>query len=251
MRQREIIFALILALIIFSSCTSRSPTIAHVHIGHALTGWVDTPDKQGFIVVAEKKAQKAFSFADKATGSTRDIKKIKINIDQAVQQTNSRSDPAAGPAGYGVRQALIGAINHIIFSATSDDASQNIRSFAPVFKNNAMVVIDRCDLITALGDEINALSSLDDATVLAAEILTLTRANLDGDDFNGDGVVGSDPSEYGLAQLRRDIEAMLDREDPPYTTVDTWYLFNLIRLPSGKWGYRQGSGSGRYGSTYD
>ena len=28
---------------------------------------------------------------------------------------------------------------------------------------------------------------------------------------------------------------MIGREKPPYVTVDQWYLFNLVRLPNGKW----------------
>ncbi len=65
----------------------------------------------------------------------------------------------------------------------------------------------------------------------------------------GDGVIGSSPGEYGLKQLRADLWTMIDREDPPYTTVDSWYLFNLVRLPSGEWILRKLSGkpSGRAG----
>ena len=67
------------------------------------------------------------------------------------------------------------------------------------------------------------------------EIAKLAQANLTGDDANSDGVVGSVPSEYGLLQLRKELEAMIGREKPPYVTVDQWYLFNLVRLPNGRW----------------
>ena len=63
MRPKGIICALILVLVTLSSCTTRPPTIAHVHIGHALTGWVETPDSKGFFVVAEKNAQIAYRSA--------------------------------------------------------------------------------------------------------------------------------------------------------------------------------------------
>ena len=67
--------------------------------------------------------------------------------------------------------------------------------------------------------------------------------------------------EYGLMQLRRDIESMIAREDPPYATVTSWYLFNLIRLPDGSWIFRKrhttsaaddpyGSGGGGGGGGY-
>jgi hypothetical protein len=36
-------------------------------------------------------------------------------------------------------------------------------------------------------------------------------------------------------QLRKELDAMIARENPPYVTVDQWYLFNLVRLPNGRW----------------
>ena len=47
--------------------------------------------------------------------------------------------------------------------------------------------------------------------------------------------MGSAPSEYGLLQLRKELEAMIARENPRYVTVPQWYLFNLVRLPNGRW----------------
>jgi len=38
-----------------------------------------------------------------------------------------------------------------------------------------------------------------------------------------------------LLQLRKELEGIIAREKPPYVTVDQWYLFNLVRLPNGKW----------------
>ena len=66
--------------------------------------------------------------------------------------------------------------------------------------------------------------------------MKLTReANLEGEDTDHDGKVGSTPAEFGMAQLRQEFDAMIARESPPYRTVDQWYLFNLVRLPSGRW----------------
>jgi hypothetical protein len=42
---------------------------------------------------------------------------------------------------------------------------------------------------------------------------------------------------------------MIDREGPDYSTVDTWYLFNLIRLPSGEWIFKKRSSLGGYGGS--
>lgn len=235
----------LMALIICGGCAHKAPTIAHVHVGHALTGWHSTPGKEGFFVVAENQAKKALEAAQNANGHDDDIVALKADIGLAVQATNPKPKSGDAKPNYGVKQALNGAINHIGFAGDSDDASENVRVSAEAFTRNAAVVLDRCDLLTALAGDIASASSLEEATVLAQEVLNLSRANIYGEDANGDGVVGTSADEYGLKQLRRDLDAMVSREDPPYRTVDSWYLFNLVRLPTGDWVFREkGSGAG-------
>ncbi len=239
MQIRYIVAMITAAILISTGCSSQMPTIAHAHIGHTLTGWVDTPGKTGLFVAAEKLARTAMDTAESATKQPMDPDRIKQSIHKAVQASNSAKGPDEEGGQYGVKQALANAIDHVTYAATSDDATDNIRQFAGKFQQTAGDVLDRCDLIAALGSDIQGSQSTEEIVLLTREIANLTRANLFGEDSNGDGRIGSAPGEYGLRQLRDQIEQMLEREDPPYTTVKSWYLFNMIRLPSGKWIFRQ------------
>ena len=102
------------------------------------------------------------------------------------------------------------------------------------------VVIERCDLIGLLNKDIQASTSEKEAFLLVGEIAKLAQANISGDDSNGDGVVGNSSAVRvrRLLQLRKELEAMIARERPPYVTVDQWYLFNLVKLPNGEVGVR-------------
>ncbi len=242
------------ALLAAGGCaTQRPPTIAHTHIGHALTGWVDTPHQEGLLVAAEDSAHAAVKAAEQAVANGDDLGQIKARVGDAVKATDPTdefADPQESMAPYGVRNALVGVVNHLSYAAASADASANVKAGAEQFGRDATGVLDRCALISALGRDILSLQSRDDALALSGELLRLTRANVSGDDSDHDGVVGSTPEEYGLKQLRDEIEAMIKREDPPYRTVDSWYLFNLVRLPSGEWIFRRlfpGSSGGGYG----
>src|SRR3569833_2945340 len=53
-----------------SGCVSRAPTIAHVHIGHAITGVHVTPNKEGYMVTAERRGAHTVDLAHRAVGST-------------------------------------------------------------------------------------------------------------------------------------------------------------------------------------
>jgi len=222
------LLAIAWVLPIAAGCVSRrAPTVAHVHIGHAITGVHVTPNKEGYLVSAERRAQETLDYTTKAAAA-HDLTEIKREIALASQATNADDT-------FGVKESMVMAVNHITFAATSDDATLNVQKAAPVFAADSARVIERCDLIALFNKDIQASNSEKEAALLVGEIAKLAQANISGDDSNGDGVVGSVPSEYGLLQLRKELEAMIARERPPYVTVDQWYLFNLVKLPNGKW----------------
>src|SRR6516162_8526289 len=97
-----------------AGCISRPPTIAHVHIGHAVTGVHVTPNHEGYMVMAQRRAQETVGWAEKAAAS-HDLQEIKKDVAAAVEATGSVDN-------FGLREALIMAVNHITFAASSDDA---------------------------------------------------------------------------------------------------------------------------------
>jgi hypothetical protein len=210
-----------------AGCVSRPPTIAHVHIGHAITGVHVTPNQEGYLVTAERRGKETIDLVQHA-GASKDLAQMKQDVAAAMKATDSEND-------FGLKQAIVMAANHISFAATSDDASINVQRAAPVFAADITRVVERCDLITLLGKDVQASTSVKEASVSIAELGKLAQANVSGDDANGDGKVGSVPAEYGLVELRVELQAMIDRESPAYVTVPQWFLFNLVRLPNGKW----------------
>jgi hypothetical protein len=67
---------LVLVVLVVSGCAHKAPTIAHLHVGHALTGWFNTPEKAGFFVVAENQAEKALDAAQITTARVDDIEAL-------------------------------------------------------------------------------------------------------------------------------------------------------------------------------
>lgn len=210
-----------------SGCVTRPPTIAHVHLGHALTGVHVTPNREGYLLVAAEQARQARKAAQQARDSA-ELEEVKANIAAAVQSTTSTD-------GFALKQSVVLAANHVSFAAASADATINVQQSAPVFAKEIARVVERCELVGLLGQDVAASQSKDEAKVFVEEIVKLTKANAEGEDVDGDGRIGGAPPEYGIAQLRRQFDAMIARENPPYRTVDQWYLFNLVRLPNGRW----------------
>jgi hypothetical protein len=214
-------------LVAATGCVSRPPTIAHVHIGHAVTGVHVTPGQKGYFQQVEERAREVDELA-RAASTSQDLGGIKDSVASAVMATESKEQ-------FGLKHALVMSANHITFAATSPDASLNLQQSAPVFAKDIVRIVERCDLISLLGKDVAASASVSEATVLAGEIQKLAAANLEGDDADGDGKKGGAPAEYGITQLREQLDALVARENPPYRTVDQWYLFNLVKLPNGRW----------------
>jgi hypothetical protein len=186
-----------------------------------------TPGQKGYFQEAEERAREVAEKARAAT-TNQDLAGIKNSAASIVEATQSKEQ-------FGLKHALVMAANHITFAATSPDASQNLQQSAPVFAKDITRVVERCELIALLGKDVAASATVPEATVLAGEISKLAVANLDGEDNDGDGKVGGNPAEYGIVQLRAELDALVARENPPYRTVDQWYLFNLVKLPNGVW----------------
>jgi hypothetical protein len=225
MTARTFLAAILLAAA--AGCVSRPPTIAHVHIGHAVTGVHVTPSQKGYFTQAEDRAREIAQLARTAAAS-QDLAEIQGQVASIVVATESKEE-------FGLKHALLMSANHITFAATSPDASLNLQQSAPEFAKDIAPVVERCELIALLGKDVAASTAVPEASLLAVEIGKLAAANLGGVDTDGDGKLGTTPAEYGVSQLRTRLDAMVARENPPYRTVDQWYLFNLVKLPNGRW----------------
>jgi hypothetical protein len=216
----------------------KIPTIAHAHIGHAITSWRTTPDKKGLFQVAEQEANIAYAHAGYAVQKLDDLSLIKLHTGHAMHAVDPNSLKKGPGLGFGLKRDVSESVDHISYAADSDDASEHVRSFAKQFAASAAAVLQRCDLILALGKDIRQTSSTQEAAALAEEVLKISRAILEGMDSDGNGVVPSSPDEYGLKQLRAQITDMTNREVPSYQPVSRRYLLGLVRLANGKWAYR-------------
>ncbi len=215
-----------------TACTSTTPTIAHTHVGHAITGAHDTPQKDGYFVVAEQRAAEALKLAEAATAPNQSSAQIAEQLSLVNKEVNLRSD-------FPLASALKEAASHIAFAADSEDSSDNVKRSSRAFSEAIEGVVARANLINLYSQDARISTSEEETKQLASEIYKLSQANITGQDIDGDGVIGNQVSEYGMRQLRRDLDALVNREDPAYTTVDRWYLFNLVRLPSGDWLFRK------------
>ncbi|WP_299872929.1 hypothetical protein [uncultured Cocleimonas sp.] len=209
-----------------SVITKKSPPISHVHVGHTLTSWIATPGKKGLLTTAEQESQIVVNNASKAKISTSLAQKKKY-MSNALHAVDPKIQSTGSGKGYGLVRAVTESIAHLQYAATSDDASVNLRKTVPTIVNKARQIASSSNQLKVFGQAAVNASSINEFTALNNEFLKTAKQ------INGDG----SSSTYNLKQFKKEILAMVSKEKPAYTTVDSYYLLNLIRLPNGKWAF--------------
>ena len=77
-----------LSTITLGACAHQAPTVAHIHVGHAITGAHDTPGKVGYFTVAEQHARNALAAADLAVSSSNNLEQVKQGVATVNDITN-------------------------------------------------------------------------------------------------------------------------------------------------------------------
>lgn len=231
--RMSLIVTTTIAVLSLAACAALTlkdtPSIAHVHIGHAITGLKGAPKNRGLLVAAEQFSVSASNNSEQLLQAVNDgdikqskkyLKKIAKDVDPSYFDNKSRK--------YGLRRATAEATTHLALAGKVNDATDNVRRTVLETNTKAQEIIDRIDELTGYIEAGLQADNIPELEIISEEINLLMKT------IAGD----SEQTSYGLHNFRADIEAMVAREDPDYETVDRYYLFSLIKLPGGEWGFK-------------
>jgi hypothetical protein len=220
-----------------TGCAHHQPLISHAHVGHCLTQWHDTPDNRGLFDVAKAELATARTQADAALEAGLSVSAKSEHLDNVVHALNPDLQPLGPGLDYGAIRALDGAIEHLEYAATSDDASANIVSSVAQLSQTGVAIVERLRQAAEQargGDRKDALS-LDR---IALDVRTALSAALAGVDADHNGHIDATAAEAGLEQFHAALDTTLEREaNPKYEPLERRYLLGVVRLPNGKWGF--------------
>jgi len=169
------------------------------HIGHVAESWQDTPDGVGLLSAAQMEAEVAEQHAGLAAESE-DLARIKAHIGHVMHALDPASVDGGPGHGYGVIKAASGAARHIEMAGEADDATEAAQAHSGHVNVAASNVASWAEAALEMGQQLQATDDLGTAQELAGQIHEATRAMLDGIDANGDGTIGWQEGEGGLAQ---------------------------------------------------
>ena len=103
---------------------------AHVHLGHVMTSWKDTPEMKGLLPAAIADARVAATHAGLAAKAPDNLDAMKLHAGHVLNALDPSIEPKGPGSGYGVKKAAAGALAHVGFAAKTDGASKNVLTHA-------------------------------------------------------------------------------------------------------------------------
>lgn len=205
-----------LAAIVLGSgqLTAQTPasTAGHNHIGHVMTMWKDTPGTQGFLPTAAAEAKVAATHAGLAAKSPDNLDAMKTHAGHVLNALDPTLEMKGPGAGYGVKKAAAGALQHIQFAAKTEGASKNILTHSGHVSASLEDVVQWTDAAIGTAQKIRAATTAAAAAPLVTELVQQTNAIVGGMDANKDGKIGWQTGEGGLEQAQMHMGFMMKGE---------------------------------------
>ena len=147
---------------------------AHLHIGHVMTNWRDTPGNRGFLPVAIDEARVAALHAGLAAKSA-SLDDVKLHAGHVLHALDPAVEPKGPGAGYGVRSAATGALQHLENAVKAEGATSTMTTNAAPASSSLRAVQQAVDEAVAMVQRIRATTDLDAARRSAADLAALTQ----------------------------------------------------------------------------
>jgi hypothetical protein len=147
---------------------------SHLHIGHVMTNWRDTPGTRGFLPVAMDEARVAVLHAGLAAKSA-SLDDIRLHAGHVLHALDPALEPKGPGAGYGVKKATAGAQQHLDFAAKADGATTIVTTHAADVSSSLASVLEWLGEAIALAQRIQSATDLADAKRSANDLAALTQ----------------------------------------------------------------------------
>jgi hypothetical protein len=153
---------------------------AHLHLGHVMTNWRDTPGGRGFLPVALDQARAAALHAGLAVKGA-SLDDIRAQAREVVRALDPTTESGAADATYGVRKAIAGAVQHLELAARAEGATPNLTARAADVSSALDDSLRWTDEAVAAAQRVRAANDRDEAAAGARDLAALTaRISDDG-----------------------------------------------------------------------
>lgn len=181
-----------------STGAGRSPAMTHLH--HVSIAFRGTPDGQGLLATALAEAEIAVQHAALAAQAPEDLDAVKRHAGHVLHALDPSATESGPGLGYGAIKASERTAHYIALAARSDGAVPPIETHAEHIEMSARNAAANGTAAAELAREILEAEEAEGVAELLGEVVELLTAMLEGTDADGDGRIGWQEGEGGLAQ---------------------------------------------------
>ena len=192
---RTAVFALAILAV---GAAAQNPV--HAHIGHAADTFRGTPDGMGLLPTAVAEAEIAHQHATLAGRDPSSLEGMQRHMGHVIHALDASRVESGPGLGYGVIPASERAAQHTELAAASEGASDAVKTHAVHVATAARSAASHAERAIEIAESIQGAETADDAAEMLAELTMLTDAILNGTDADGNGRIGWQEGEGGLAQ---------------------------------------------------
>ena len=184
----------------FTTSLGSAQSPAHFHIGHAAEAFRGTPDGMGLLPTAIAEAEIAHQHATLAGRDPSSLEGMQRHMAHVIHAMDASRVESGPGMGYGVIAAAERAAQHTELAAASEGASDAVKTHSVHVATAARSAVAHAEQAVELAEGIQSAESATDAAEMLTELTGLTDAILNGVDADGNGRVGWQEGEGGLAQ---------------------------------------------------
>jgi hypothetical protein len=182
------------------------------HIGHVMTAFAAAPGGKGLLPTAMSEGAVVVQHAGLAARNTGNLDAMKLHAGHIIHAIEPGEGTSGPGSGYGLKKAAENVAAHIELAGKANGASQNIVTHSVHIATAARNTVKRADEILALAQQIQGATSATAAAELVARLNTIAGQLIPGFDANGDGRIGWQEGEGGLAQAEQHVNLMMQAE---------------------------------------
>ena len=185
----------------------RSPALTHIH--HVAVTFRGTPENQGLLPTAVAEAEIALRHAELAAGDPTDLDAMQRHTRHVLHALDPSAVEDEGPGlGYGAIHAAERTAHYVGLARASEGATASVETHGEHIETSARNAVAAGTAAEELAGEILEAEDARVAAELLEELVERLGAMVNGIDADGDGAIGWQEGEGGLAQATRHMELL-------------------------------------------
>lgn len=204
--------ALLFAGPLVQPTAAQDTTPAQAHLGHVAEAFGPTPEGRGLLPTAIAEARVAAQHAELAARDLENLEAMQLHAGHVLHAVDPSLIERGPGAGYGVKAAAEGVVNHLQMAMDDESASENLRTHGLHVVSSARTTVTRAERMAELAEQIRAAGSAAEAAPLVEQLHELSEQLLAGEDADGSGTVSWREGEGGLEQAETHLGLLLQGE---------------------------------------